>query len=62
MNIYDIVDISTGFFESIVTFMLFDNFMERRKKLPFWVYWLGIIALTISFNISKWLDKFLFVF
>ncbi len=53
MNIYDIVDISTGFFESIVTFMLFDSFMERRKKFPFWVYWLGVIALTISFNISN---------
>ena len=55
MSIYNVVDISTGFFESIVTFMLFDNFMERRKKLPFWVYWLGIIALTISFNISNYI-------
>lgn len=53
MNIYDIVDISTGFFESIVTFMLFDNFMERRKKFPFWIYWLGIIALTVGINISN---------
>jgi hypothetical protein len=57
MSIYNVVDISTGFFESIVTFMLFDNFMERRKKLPFWVYWLGIIALTISFNISNYIFK-----
>lgn len=53
MNIYDIVDISTGFFESIVTFMLFDNFMERRKKFKFWIYWLGILVLTIGINISN---------
>lgn len=53
MNIYDIVDISTGFFESIVTFMLFDNFMERRKKFSFWIYWLGILVLTVGINISN---------
>lgn len=53
MNIYSIVEISTGFFESIVTFMLFDNFLERRKNFPFWVYWLGIVALTIGINISN---------
>lgn len=53
MNIYDIVDISTGFFESIVTFMLFDNFMERHKKFPFYIYWLGIILLTVGINLSN---------
>ncbi len=53
MSIYNVIDISTGFFETIVTFMLFDNFMERRKNFPFWVYWLGVIALTAGINISN---------
>lgn len=53
MTIYEIVNLLTGFFESIVTFMLFDNFMERRKRFPFWIYFLGIVALTVGINVSN---------
>lgn len=57
MNIYDIVDISTGIFQSIIIFTLFDNFMERRKDFPQWSYWLGLVTLTIGFNIINHIFK-----
>lgn len=54
MSIYSVVSVLTGLFESIVVFMLFDTYLERRS-LPKWVYWAGVLALTVMINISNWL-------
>ncbi len=53
MIIYDIIDILTGLVESIIAFMLFDNFLERRQNLKNYIYSIGIIGLTIGINISN---------
>lgn len=52
MSIYSVVSVLTGLFESIVVFMLFDTYLERRS-FPKWVYWAGIVALTVMINISN---------
>lgn len=52
MSIYSVVSVLTGLFESIVVFMLFDTYLERRS-FPKWVYWAGIVALTVMVNISN---------
>lgn len=59
--IYTIADIATGLFESIVTFMFFSTFMEKRDGLKDWVYVLGAIGLTICINISNVLFNFGFL-
>ena len=52
MSIYSVVSVLTGLFESIVVFMLFDTYLERRN-LPKWVYWIGILGLTVMINVSN---------
>lgn len=53
MSIYDLTDMLTGLFEAIVAFMLFDNYMSRRRGFNKYIYALGVIALTIGINISN---------
>ena len=53
MTIYSIVDYLTGLFDSVIIFMIFDNYMERRKVLPSYIYILGICLLTVGINISN---------
>lgn len=55
--IYIIADFATGLFESIVTFMLFDTFFKKRKNFPGWVYYAGIVLLTLLINGSNVLFK-----
>ena len=34
MILYEVVDLLTGFFESIVSFIFFDNYMDKREYIP----------------------------
>lgn len=51
--IYTIADIATGLFESIVTFIFFGAFLEKREGLNNWIYALGAIGLTLLINLSN---------
>ena len=53
MTIYTIADYLTGFIEAVIAFMIFDNYMERRKKLPSYIYILGICFLAAAIDISN---------
>lgn len=51
--IYTIANIATGLFESIVTFMLFDSYLEKRENLLGWMYSVAVIGLTLLINFSN---------
>ncbi len=53
MTIYSIADILTGLIEAIMMFMLCESFCKRRENLPYWVYIVGILMLTVMINISN---------
>lgn len=51
---YDVfIGVLTCLFQSIVTFMLFDNYMVRRVELPKWIYIVGIIVLAAGMQVSN---------
>lgn len=58
--IYRIVDILTGLFESIVAYMLFNHYMDKRETIPKFVYYIGIIFVTIGINLSNYIFSFSF--
>ena len=53
MSIYVLADLFTGFIEAVAAFMLFDNYLSRRRGFNKYIYALGVIALTIGINISN---------
>ncbi len=55
--IYTIANIATGLFESIVTFMLFGTFFEKRDNFPKCVYPMAVIVFTLLINFSNILFK-----
>lgn len=52
MNVYELVDISTGFIEAYLFFLLCETFMERRKNRHKIVYAVGVVFTGILTNIS----------
>lgn len=51
---YDVyIGVLTCLFQSIVAFMLFDNYMVRRIEAPKWIYIVGIIILAGGMQVSN---------
>lgn len=51
---YDLyISVLTCLFQSIVSFMLFDNYMVKRTEVPKWVYIVGIIILAVGMQVSN---------
>lgn len=57
MNLYGIVSILTGLFQSIIVFIFLDNYMDRRVIIPKWGYAVGIIVLAAAMQLSNQLFK-----
>lgn len=53
MSIFDIVDYSTGFFEAVYAFILFEAFLSRRRRIGSVFYCAGAAALGILIDISN---------
>lgn len=53
MTIYNIADILTGLFESIMMFSLFGTFCKKRDTISETWYGIGVIILAILINISN---------
>jgi len=53
MTIYNIADLLTGLFESIMMFSLFETFCKKRDNIPNIWYGIGVIVLAVLINISN---------
>lgn len=53
MSLFDIADLSTGFFEAFYTIILFETFLKHRKKLKLWIYYMGAVVLGIAINFTN---------
>ena len=53
MTIYSIADILTGIFESVVIFMLFNTYLQKREDIPEWIYGIAIVSLALLINLSN---------
>ena len=53
MNVYELVDISTGFIEAYLLFLMCETFMERRENQHKIVYAVGVVLTGILTNISS---------
>lgn len=53
MTIYNIADMLTGLIEAVMVFLLFETFCAKRESIPVWVYWIGIVLLTVLINLSN---------
>lgn len=53
MSMFDIVDYSTGFFEAVYAFILFEAFLSRRRRIGSVFYCAGAAALGILIDISN---------
>lgn len=58
MLIYNIADIMTCFVESIMMFMLYDTFCQKKDDLSLRTYVVGVITLMLMINISNTLFFF----
>ncbi len=58
MSIYNIADIMTCFVESIMMFMLYDTFCQKKDDLSLRTYVVGVITLMLMINISNTLFSF----
>ncbi len=52
MSVYELVDISTGFIEAYLLFLMCETFMERRENQNKIVYAVGVVITGILTNIS----------
>ena len=53
MSIFDIADLSTGFFDALYTIILFEAFLERKENVKPWIYYAGAVALGCMINVSN---------
>ena len=53
MSVYELVDISTGFIEAYLLFLMCETFMERRENQHKIVYTVGVVLTGILTNISS---------
>lgn len=53
MSLFDIADLSTGFFEAFYTIALYEAFLEHRERLKPWIYYVVAFVLGIAINFSN---------
>ena len=53
MTIYTFANILTGLIEAVMVFLLFGTFCAKRESIPVWVYWIGVVLLTVLINLSN---------
>lgn len=53
MSVFDIADLFTGFFEAFCTFLLFESFLEHRRAIKPWIYYVVAVALGVMINFSN---------
>ncbi len=53
MTIYNMANILTGFIESIMMYMLYNAFCEKKDYFPAWMYNTGVLVLTLIINFSN---------
>ena len=53
MTIYNVADILTGLFESIMMFSLYGTFCKKRDNITKWGYVIGVIVLAVLVNVSN---------
>lgn len=58
MTIYNVADILTGLFESIMMFSLYGTFCKKRENISKWGYAIGVIVLAVLVNVSNLLSGY----
>lgn len=53
MNIYELVDILTCFFEALMMLIILDTYCTRRENIKLWMYAVGAVGLTALILISN---------
>ena len=58
MTIYNVADILTGLFESIMMFSLYGTFCKKRENISKWGYAIEVIVLAVLVNVSNLLSGY----
>lgn len=53
MEILTIANWFTGLVEAVISFILFETFLRKRKRVPLLLYIIGIVCLCILINVSN---------